>query len=276
MAHGQRCSAISSSNPQCRLARWSASGSGRARPPSRSTRVSVPRRFRRGSRKRPRLGAHVAGHLGVGTSCAEAAELGIDTIERSFSSCPMDLPDEWRDDPGAMDPRAPEVVALIGTLVEHGVVLVTTPWVGFPTEEELSMLSPNRLALREEGGGPPPGVRRRLDQVGTVHREMERAFVTAGGTLLIGADAMNGGHVPGYNNHQSMIALAEAFSPLEIVKMATSGTSRTSSRTAVHSTRRSRGRHRRDSSASPEAGPRCPRRSRGRSPGQAPGTSLPS
>jgi imidazolonepropionase-like amidohydrolase len=40
--------------------------------------------------------------------------------------------------------------------------------------------------------------------------------------MLIGADANNGGRVPGYANHTAMVLLTDTFSPLEVIRMATS------------------------------------------------------
>jgi enamidase len=51
----------------------------------------------------------------------------------------------------------------------------------------------------------------------------ERAFVKAGGTLIVGTDPTGGGGlVPGYSNQRAIELLVEAgFSPLEAIRIAT-------------------------------------------------------
>jgi imidazolonepropionase-like amidohydrolase len=51
--------------------------------------------------------------------------------------------------------------------------------------------------------------------------DYRRRFVAAGGKLLLGTDAPNLGMVHGYATHAARIGLAEIFSPLEIIRMAT-------------------------------------------------------
>ena len=172
-----------------------------------------------------RLGAHVAGHLGPGTSCTQAARLGIDTIEHGFGQCGADIPPGWLSDPTALDPRAPEVTAVIDTLVENDVAIVATPVQWPPSEEELSMLSAAQRALYDAvRAAPPPFLQLFLDpppQLLAFARAINRAFVARGGTMLIGSDA-NHGRVPGYANHTAMVLLADTFPPLEVIRMATS------------------------------------------------------
>jgi enamidase len=202
-----------------------------------------------------RLGAHVAGHLGAGTSCAEAAALGIDTIEHAFGSCLLDLFPQVSPllrastDARAASPptspavtlgalldeaarfdvgeRAEEIAALVDTLVRNRVVLVTTP-LDTPDplpakevlDEALSMLSPHWRDLMEQQRRDPPGPGI-PGYAGPLARTLEKAFVDAGGTLLIGADASFGA-VPGYANHWRLMVLAKTFAPLEVIRMATS------------------------------------------------------
>ena len=168
-----------------------------------------------------RLGAHVAGHLGPGTSCTQAARLGIDTLEHGFGVCGADIPAEWLADPTAADPNAPEVTAVIETLVEHGVVIVATPIVWPPSDEELAMLSAHQRTLYEALLASPPPFLDPPPERRAFGTAITRAFVAAGGTMLIGTDAADG-NVPGYANHAAMIQMAEVFSPLEVIKMATS------------------------------------------------------
>jgi imidazolonepropionase-like amidohydrolase len=172
-----------------------------------------------------RLGAHVAGHLGPGTSCTQAARLGIDTIEHGFAECGADIPPVWLKDPTAADANAPEVTRVIETLVQDGVVIVATP-IQWPSDEELSMLSAAQLARYEKVRAAPPPFLQLLTnpppEARAFGRAVTRAFVSAGGRMLIGADANDGGRVPGYANHTAMILLTDAFPSLEVIRMATS------------------------------------------------------
>ena len=173
-----------------------------------------------------RLGAHVAGHLGPGTSCTQAARLGIDTIEHGFAECGADIPRGWQDDPTSLDPSAPEVTRVIDTLVEHGVTIVATPVQWPPSDAELAMLSASQLARYEAvRAAPPPFLQLAADpppELRAFSRAITQAFVNAGGRMLIGADASNGGRVPGYANHTAMILMTDAFPPLDVIRMATS------------------------------------------------------
>jgi enamidase len=173
-----------------------------------------------------RLGAHVAGHLGPGTSCTQAAWLGIDTIEHGFAECGADIPRGWQDDPTSLDPSAPEVTRVIDTLVEHGVTIVATPVQWPPSDAELAMLSASQLARYEAvRAAPPPFLQLAADpppELRAFSRAITQAFVNAGGRMLIGADASNGGRVPGYANHTAMILMTDAFPPLDVIRMATS------------------------------------------------------
>jgi imidazolonepropionase-like amidohydrolase len=173
-----------------------------------------------------RLGAHVAGHLGPGTSCTQAARLGIDTIEHGFAECGADIPPGWLDDPTSLDPNAPEVTRVIETLVEHGVTIVATPVQWPPSDAELAMLSASQLARYEAvRAAPPPFLQLAADpppELRAFSRAITQAFVNAGGRMLIGADASNFGRVPGYANHTAMILMTDAFPPLDVIRMATS------------------------------------------------------
>jgi imidazolonepropionase-like amidohydrolase len=81
------------------------------------------------------------------------------------------------------------------------------------------MLSPRWRAVMDQPDVPPgPGF---PGYTGPRARALEKAFVEAGGTLLIGADASFGA-VPGYANHWRMMVLAKTFPPLAVIRMATS------------------------------------------------------
>lgn len=175
-----------------------------------------------------RRGIHVAGHLGE-ISCAEAAEIGIHTIEHGLSSCIKDFGIA----PEAIgsfryDSARATAAKLIALLVKKNVVLVATPPTTEaydPSAEELAMLSPDQLQRYQEivrqrpQWLPPLSV---MPAWNAAHRAFERDFVAAGGRLLIGADAADFGVVPGYANHNAIIALVKAgFTSLQVIKFAT-------------------------------------------------------
>jgi imidazolonepropionase-like amidohydrolase len=176
-----------------------------------------------------RRGMHVAGHLGE-TSCTEAAEAGIHTIEHSLTSCAKDFgvaPDAI----GTFKYDGSSVAArkLIALLIARKVTLVATPPATEPyepTPDELSMLSPDQRGRYEQlTQNPPPWLPQKASMASwnAAHRAFERDFVAAGGQLLIGADASDFGVVPGYANHNAIIALVRAgFSPLDVIRFATS------------------------------------------------------
>jgi len=174
-------------------------------------------------------GMHVAGHLGE-ISCSEAANVGIHTIEHGLGSCVKDFgiaPDaigSFRYDPASSTAKA-----LISLLVAKGVTIVATPAATEPfrrSEEELAMLSADqRQRFEDLVATRPPWLPSETDQASwnLAHREFEKHFVESGGRLLIGGDASDWGMVPGYANHQSMIALVRAgFTPLQVIRIATS------------------------------------------------------
>jgi imidazolonepropionase-like amidohydrolase len=171
---------------------------------------------------------HVAGHLG-GISCADAATIGIHTIEHGLTSCMKD----FRVSPERIasfryDAAKKVSERLIRLLVRRGVVIVSTPPATEayePSAEELSMLSPDQLdrykkLVEERPPWLPPLAA--MPEWNRAHRAFERDFVKAGGRLLVGADASDGGIVPGYANHNAMIALVKSgFSPLQVIKFST-------------------------------------------------------
>ena len=175
-----------------------------------------------------RRNMHVAGHLGE-ISCAEAATIGIHTIEHGLTSCMKDFgitPETISSFRYDVSKNVAE--QLIKLLVARGVVIVATPPATEaykPSAEELSMLSPDQLArykklVEERPPWLPPLAA--MPQWNQAHRTFERDFVAAGGRLLVGADASDGGVVPGYANHNAIIALVRAgFSPLQVIKFST-------------------------------------------------------
>ena len=118
---------------------------------------------------------------------------------------------------------------LIALLIARKVTLVATPPATEPyepTPDELSMLSPDqRGRYNEFTQNPPPWLPQKVAMASwnAAHLVFERDFVAAGGQLLIGADASDFGVVPGYANHNAIIALVRAgFAPLDVIRLATS------------------------------------------------------
>jgi imidazolonepropionase-like amidohydrolase len=170
-----------------------------------------------------RRGVKVTGHLRE-LGCAEAARLGIDSIEHGFMSCgnELGLSPNYAGFVARLDDAG--VRTLIRTLVDEGVVLVTTPAaVDRPLgDEALSMLAPQARAAYDEAA--KAGAPWWPDTAGMKElRKLERAFAQAGGRLGVGADAMDFGLVAGYANHRALALLVEdGWTPMEVIRMATS------------------------------------------------------
>ncbi len=175
-------------------------------------------------------GLHVAGHLGE-VSCAEASEMGIDTIEHALESCSSDFPSRTdRENPFRLSEHLGEVESLIRTLIKNGTVLVTTPSGGRRanhSEEARSVFAIEQRAAFEKIGveegnrsesGNPQYVLSQKDEA----RKFERRFRDAGGRLLMGADAMYLPIIPGYSNQDIMVELADWHDPFDVIRMATS------------------------------------------------------
>lgn len=113
---------------------------------------------------------------------------------------------------------------LIRYLVESGVTLTATPSaldrrIG---EEELALLQPEPrkryLAMMANGlppWAPDPALEREV-------LKLDRAFVAAGGRLVLGADASDFGRIAGFANHKVLELMVEAgFEPLDVIRIAT-------------------------------------------------------
>ncbi len=172
-----------------------------------------------------RLRLPVLGHL-ESTTCREAAELGIDSIEHGFPTCQADL----RDAGGALvsDPQSPQAQALIKTLVDHHVSITPTPVdLRPPTAAELDAMHPGMQAeysRRSAAGTLGPGrVLENDDRQGTPGLEV--AFARAGGRVGFGADTTptNVTRIPGFANHRAlkMFFADKGFSRLEAIRIAT-------------------------------------------------------
>jgi imidazolonepropionase-like amidohydrolase len=188
-------------------------------------------------------GLKVTGHL-CSVTFAEAAALGIDNLEHGIfvatdfvADKKPDVCPDWGVSDDALlatDPDGPEMNKLIATLVERKVAITSTMAVfaagvvdWFPGADDLTLLNTKaqNAALaslaRMQGDTKRREKYRRL-----LEREMrfERAFVAAGGTLLVGTDPTGwGGTLPGPGNHAALRLLGEAgFKPLEVIRIATS------------------------------------------------------
>jgi imidazolonepropionase-like amidohydrolase len=187
-------------------------------------------------------GLQVTGHL-CSVTFHEAAAAGIDGLEHGVivatdfvadkkpDRCPSG--DAAGDALLALSPDGPEMAELIQTLVRHKVAVTSTlavraagivDW--FPAADDLAMLneqsqlwawkwlaSINRAPARRERGA----------RLLKTEMQFERAFVAAGGTLLVGTDPTGwGGTLPGPGNHAALKLLVEAgFTPLEVIGIAT-------------------------------------------------------
>ncbi|WOJ92137.1 amidohydrolase family protein [Congregibacter variabilis] len=190
-----------------------------------------------------KLGAQVTGHL-CSVSFREAAELGIDNLEHGLidasdlaadkteDTCPtMDAEERVR----LMDVANPAVQDLIATLVQENVTVTSTLPVlaaglhpAIPTQGAFDLLSPRSRDIAQKRWiaylGPERAEQATLWRE-ELRREMafEKAFVEAGGNLVIGTDPTGwGGTIPPNSTHAALILLVEAgFTPLEAISLAT-------------------------------------------------------
>jgi imidazolonepropionase-like amidohydrolase len=158
----------------------------------------------------------VTGHLGR-IGCGEAAELGIDNIEHSFTACL----DELRTG-GSGPPDPAKAKALIALLIEKGVVLTSTPASELDTPlsaAERAYFHPTALANHDAWFAQPhPELGPPRDQV----RALEHQFIAAGGRMVLGSDAQNAGQIAGFADDQALEALVAAgYPPLNVLRMAT-------------------------------------------------------
>ena len=184
----------------------------------------------------------VTGHL-CSITFAEAAELGIDNLEHGVAVatdfvpgkapdlCPERVPTEDSLLATAVD--SPEMKRLIATLVARKVAVTSTlavfaagvvDW--FPGPDDLTLLNTKAHAAAVSTlDRIQRNAERRAKSLAMLKREMEfeKAFVAAGGTLLVGTDPTGwGGTVPGPGNLAALRLLAEAgFTPLEVIRFAT-------------------------------------------------------
>ena len=188
-----------------------------------------------------RHGLKITGHL-CSVTFREAAAAGIDNLEHGFVVASDFVKDKKLDQcPAgsavqssllATDPDGPEMRSLIAELVRRKVAITSTLTV-FETfapkqprapEKALEMMLPE---VRRQYTTTRDRIEASKDTTWTalLAREMqlERAFVRAGGTLLVGTDPTGfGGVVAGFSNQRALELLVDAgFTPIEAIGIAT-------------------------------------------------------
>ena len=185
----------------------------------------------------------MTGHL-CSVSFGEASVLGIDNLEHGLREASDFATDKVKDKCPSistadrieqMDLDSPGVRELIETLVDNNVAITSTLPVfaaglrpGIPTQEALAILSPRSRQMAEGTwmrflqGSEKEWYQNGLKLL-RKEMEFEKAFVDAGGTLVVGTDPTGwGGVVPPNSTHSALILLVEAgFTPLEVISLAT-------------------------------------------------------
>ncbi len=184
-------------------------------------------------------GRKITGHL-CSVTFREAADLGIDDLEHDFFVATDFVADKKPDTcPGqatgmralaAVSPDDARVRSLIAELVKRGVAVTSTPTVfetfvpGSPIPPGLDVLTPQLqaqfLARKARVDRDTASVYTRLFPKVMA---MDRAFVDAGGLLLVGTDPTGiGGVIPGFSNQRALELLVQGgFSPLEAIRIGT-------------------------------------------------------
>lgn len=187
-----------------------------------------------------KLGRKVTGHL-CSVTYREAIAAGIDNLEHGFFAMNDFVPNKQLDKcsarggaaqttVAALDPNSPQVQAIFQELIAKKVTVTSTLTIfetltpGRPIGAGLDMLLPQLQAQYQERYAATSmqtqSVYKKLFPVGMA---MERAFVRAGGELIVGTDPTGGGGlVPGYSNQRALELLVEAgFTPLEAIRIGT-------------------------------------------------------
>jgi imidazolonepropionase-like amidohydrolase len=194
-------------------------------------------------------GLTITGHL-CAVGFREAAALGIDNLEHGIAFDSEFYSEKRADecpDQGAvvaelvrMDPGNSDIRKTIDVLVRHGVAMTSTLAVieSYAIDESaidprVPVLMSARLRDVFEEARDRRRDRKRAGQTwwgGVLRQEMafERAFVSAGGKLLAGADPTGwGGIVAGYGDQRGLELLVSAgFSPEQSIAIATSNGAR--------------------------------------------------
>ncbi len=185
-------------------------------------------------------GLKITGHL-CSVTYREAADAGIDDLEHGFFAMndfvPGKTPDRCMARGGAatqsmasLDPSSSDVQALFRHLIEKRVAVTSTLAIfetftpGRPMPRGLEVLLPT---LREDYERRYAATQRNTQspyaRAFPKGMAFERAFVQAGGTLIVGTDPTGGGGlVPGFSNQRALELLVEAgFTPLEALRIGT-------------------------------------------------------
>jgi hypothetical protein len=194
-------------------------------------------------------GLPLTGHL-CAVSFREAAALGIDNIEHGLAfdsglydgKRPDECPAQWTVMRAVLAKHVgdPDIRQLIDMLVKHGVAITSTLAVieSYASDESdidprVPVLVASRLRDAFQRARDDRKDRQKAGQpwwTAVLRHEMqfERAFVTAGGTLLAGADPTGwGAIVAGYGDQRGLELLVGAgFSPEASIAIATSNGAR--------------------------------------------------
>jgi len=189
-------------------------------------------------------GLKVLGHL-CSVTYAEAAEIGIDSLEHGFfvntQLDPGKQPDKCSDSRGDYTLEhmsAEQEDSLLTTLIQHHVAITSTlPSTAFSVpslNQDLDgkpPLSAAALAAMSTGAREAYLIdlkrerARGQDLTRLLRRDMEleRAFVARGGLLMAGSDPVGlFGSVPGFADHREIELLVEAgFTPVQAIQIAT-------------------------------------------------------
>jgi imidazolonepropionase-like amidohydrolase len=200
------------------------------------------------------VAAHERGLTITGHLCAvgfrEAAALGIDNLEHGIAldseldseKRPDECPNQWTvfDALLRMDPGDSDIRQTIDALVRHGVAVTSTlavleSYAIYESEidRRVPVLVSGHLQDTFQAARDRRKDRKTAGQSwwgGVLNREMafERAFVSAGGTLLAGADPTGwGAVVAGYGDQRGLELLVSAgFSPEQAIAIATANGAR--------------------------------------------------
>jgi enamidase len=185
-------------------------------------------------------GLKVTGHL-CSVTYREAADAGIDDLEHGFFAMNDFVPNKPLDKcmarggaaqstMAALDPASPEVQSLFKYLIDKHVAVTSTLTIfetftpGRPLPPGLDVLiAPLREQYEQRFAITAKATQSPYLAAFPKGMAMERAFVKAGGTLVVGTDPTGGGGViPGYSNQRALELLVEAgFTPLEAIRIGT-------------------------------------------------------
>lgn len=187
-----------------------------------------------------KLGLKVTGHL-CSVTYREAIAAGIDNLEHGFFAMNDFVPNKQLDKcsarggaaqttVAALDPNSSQVQAIFQELIARKVTVTSTLTIfetftpGRPIGAGLDMLLPQlRVQYEQRYAATSKQTQSVYTKLFPVGMAMERAFVRAGGTLIVGTDPTGGGGlVPGYSNQRALELLVDAgFTSLEAIRIGT-------------------------------------------------------